>query len=185
MATTSTSYTYKQGHYVGKTREYFYYIDHNGQLFMDDARMKNFTSCFKDKKFLDFFFARVRHNETGRYEDEFPYVSPCGREMNYVRCDDRPIVFTQLEKDQELWHICNSNRTYPFTPTKLCMLPNGRLYHSAPVDNYGLVKSALADELFPRFVFDDDGKPTHFRWRDELVELENELLQFVGSPSRQ
>uniref|UniRef100_A0A0P4VR13 Uncharacterized protein n=1 Tax=Scylla olivacea TaxID=85551 RepID=A0A0P4VR13_SCYOL len=29
-------------------REYFYYIDHQGMLFLDDARMKNFTSCFKD-----------------------------------------------------------------------------------------------------------------------------------------
>jgi len=28
-------------------REYFYYIDHRGQLFLDDARFKNFTSCFK------------------------------------------------------------------------------------------------------------------------------------------
>ena len=47
-----------------KTREYFYYIDHQGQvspyddldmimyaviiqLFLDDARVKNFITCFK------------------------------------------------------------------------------------------------------------------------------------------
>uniref|UniRef100_A0AAA9SL85 Chromosome 14 C8orf82 homolog n=2 Tax=Bos TaxID=9903 RepID=A0AAA9SL85_BOVIN len=30
-----------------RTREYFYYVDHQGQLFLDDSRMKNFTTCFK------------------------------------------------------------------------------------------------------------------------------------------
>ena len=33
---------------------------------------------------------------TGRYEEDFPYVSPCGPETNYVRCDDLPVVFTHL-----------------------------------------------------------------------------------------
>ena len=33
---------------------------------------------------------------TGNYKTDFPYVSPCGREMNYIRCDDLPIVFSQL-----------------------------------------------------------------------------------------
>ena len=52
--------------------------------------------CFIDKKFLEFFFKRVKHNNSGKYEADFPYVSPCGREMNYIRCDDLPTVFTQL-----------------------------------------------------------------------------------------
>jgi hypothetical protein len=30
-------------------REYFFFADHNGQLFLDDARMKNFTSCYKGR----------------------------------------------------------------------------------------------------------------------------------------
>lgn len=66
------------------------------QLFLDDARMKNFTSCFKDKQFLRFFFKRLRFNATQRYRTEFPYVSLCGTERNYVRCDDLPIVFTDV-----------------------------------------------------------------------------------------
>lgn len=49
-----------------------------------------------DKKFLAFFFRRVKLNATGRYEADFPYVSPCGPETNYIRCDDLPIVFTHL-----------------------------------------------------------------------------------------
>uniref|UniRef100_A0A9L0J3E7 Leucine rich repeat containing 24 n=1 Tax=Equus asinus TaxID=9793 RepID=A0A9L0J3E7_EQUAS len=31
-----------------RTREYFYYVDHQGQLFLDDSKMKNFTTCFKE-----------------------------------------------------------------------------------------------------------------------------------------
>ncbi|KAH1177441.1 hypothetical protein KIL84_011143 [Mauremys mutica] len=30
-----------------RAREYFYYIDHQGQLFLDDAKVKNFITCFK------------------------------------------------------------------------------------------------------------------------------------------
>jgi len=44
----SVSVFYEQGQSPQKgIREYFYFIDHQGQLFLDDAKMKNFTSCFK------------------------------------------------------------------------------------------------------------------------------------------
>lgn len=43
--------TYVQGQSPEtRIREYFYYIDHQGMLFLDDVRIKNFTSCFKDGK---------------------------------------------------------------------------------------------------------------------------------------
>ena len=51
---------------------------------------------FIDKKFLAFFFRRVKKNTSGRYAEEFPYISPCGPETNYIRCDDLPVVFTHL-----------------------------------------------------------------------------------------
>ena len=38
----------------------------------------------------------MKPNASGRYESEFPYMAPCGREMNYIRCDDLPIVFSRL-----------------------------------------------------------------------------------------
>ena len=66
------------------------------QLFLDDAKMKNFTSCFKDKHFLKFFFKRLKKNHTGQYQDLFKYISPCGPERNYVRCEDIPIVFNKI-----------------------------------------------------------------------------------------
>jgi len=150
------SISYVQGQTQEKRREYFYYIDHHGQLFLDDARIKNFTSCFKDKEFLAFFFHRLKLNETGNYEEEFPYLSPCGRERNYVRCDDVPIVFTHFlgglgvdemqEKGEEeelrrgaeevqqrptlSWGGADDKLTVAFEPQRICMLPStGRVYH--------------------------------------------------------
>jgi len=49
-----------------------------------------------DKKFLTFFFKRLKKNDTGRYMDDFPFLSICGLERNFVRCDDLPLVFTEV-----------------------------------------------------------------------------------------
>ena len=49
-----------------------------------------------DKAFLAFFFKRLKVNSTGKYSEDFPFVSPCGREMNYIRCYDCPIVFQHI-----------------------------------------------------------------------------------------
>ncbi|XP_064542522.1 UPF0598 protein CG30010 [Drosophila montana] len=181
-----TSYTQGQAP-EPRIREYFYYIDHDGMLFLDDAKMKNFTSCFKEKVFLKFFFSRVRRNESERYQD-FPYISLCGRERNYVRCDDTPIVFTdQLKKDAcEVSDVLTyahggPDLSVPFEPQKLYMHPkSGRVYHPAwsKVGGIGLVRSKLAIELSQNFVFADDGKsPTHFNWNGTQLKLENEWIK--------
>eukprot|EP00056_Hartaetosiga_gracilis_P009452 m.136029 g.136029 ORF g.136029 m.136029 type:complete len:131 (-) comp13130_c0_seq6:4705-5097(-) len=44
---SSTPLEYTQGQLLDKQREYFYFIDHNGFLFLDDTKMKNFTSQLK------------------------------------------------------------------------------------------------------------------------------------------
>ena len=63
-----------------------------------------------DKKFLAFFFRRIKPNTSDRYQEEFPYISPCGPETNYIRCDDLPIVFTHL-LDQD-GHVIEDIFTY-------------------------------------------------------------------------
>jgi hypothetical protein len=65
-------------------------------LFLDDARMKNFTSCFKERHFLRFFFNRLKSNDTGKYDETFAFVSPCGPERNFVHCEDTPFVFNKV-----------------------------------------------------------------------------------------
>uniref|UniRef100_A0A8C6V3C8 Chromosome 8 open reading frame 82 n=1 Tax=Neogobius melanostomus TaxID=47308 RepID=A0A8C6V3C8_9GOBI len=157
-----------------RIREYFYYIDHQGQLFLDDTKVKNFVTCFKDKQFLIFFFSRLRSNQSGRYEEDFPFLSLCGRERNFLRCDDRPVVFT---------HLIQEKLTVPFRPESLHMHPDsGRLYHPCTqrAGGVGLVRSALAIELSPHFVYATDeshsGQPTHFIWSGKQHRLTNELM---------
>ncbi|XP_052755530.1 UPF0598 protein CG30010 isoform X2 [Galleria mellonella] len=178
---------YKQGQEpIPNIREYFYYIDHQGMLFLDDSKMKNFTSCYKEKKFLEFFFKRIKLNTTGRYEVEFPFLSLCGRERNYIRCDDVPIVYTHLINKNEIdfltYGYAGDLLKTPFIPEKIYMLPNtGRVYHPAD-DKYGgigLIRSKLAIELSKHFRFNNsDGiSPTHFYWNNKTYELDNSWFQ--------
>ncbi|XP_038208430.1 UPF0598 protein CG30010 [Zerene cesonia] len=166
-----------------KIREYFYYIDHQGMLFLDDSRMKNFTSCFKEKKFLEFFFKRIRINNTGKYEDEFPYISLCGRERNYIRCDDVPIVFTHIISKEApkmeflTYAYVGESMIFKFMPEKIYMLPEtGRVYHPADekYGGVGLIRSKLAIELSKNFTFEkgDSCPPTHFKWGNRSYELD-------------
>eukprot|EP00128_Syssomonas_multiformis_P000330 Colp12_sorted_trinity150504_noHs@11392 len=136
-------------------RQYFYFVDHHGQLFLDDVKIKNFTSCFKEVKFLDFFYRRLRPNTTKLYEEDFPYISPCGRELNFIRVDDTPIVFLKLIDDNLLY---GGSLTVPFQPDQLHMSSEGRIYHPSPICGpLALVKSALALELEKNFEYGDDG----------------------------
>ncbi|XP_075901817.1 UPF0598 protein C8orf82 homolog [Nelusetta ayraudi] len=171
-----------------RIREYFYYVDHQGQLFLDDTKVKNFVTCFKDKKFLVFFFSRLQSNQTGRYQEAFPFLSLCGRERNFLRCDDRPVVFTHLLQNQEepageLLSYCGGadKLSVPFRPEEIYMHPaSGRVYHpcSQRSGSVGLVRSALAIELSPFFVYAEDSQPaqpTHFLWRGQEHKLTNGL----------
>lgn len=142
--------------------------------------MKNFTSCFKEKKFLRFFFNQLRANNTGRYP-EFPYLSICGRERNFVRCDDCPFVYTHvIQKINHLgYNHAGDLLSLAFEPQKIFMLPEtGRVYHPAPerAGWIGLVRSKLAIEFSKNFVFEngDQKPPTKFKWDGEEYILDND-----------
>ncbi|XP_026856789.1 UPF0598 protein C8orf82 homolog [Electrophorus electricus] len=171
-----------------RIREYFYYIDHQGQLFLDDTKVKNFVTCFKDQQFLVFFFKHLKVNQSGRYQEHFPFLSLCGRERNFLRCDDQPVVFTHLlspeSTHEESLSYCGGGATLTvlFQPESLFMHPvSGRVYHPAPerVGGVGLVRSALAIELSPFFQYSlgevNTTQPTHFLWAGQCHMLTNEL----------
>ncbi|XP_031849393.1 UPF0598 protein CG30010 isoform X2 [Nomia melanderi] len=158
------------------------------KLFLDDARMKNFTSCFKDKKFLAFFFKRLRKNETGRYMEDFPYISLCGPERNFIRCDDLPIVFTKIVQkqnsetgeDEDWFGYAHAEELLmvPFEPEKLYMnIQTGRVYHPAPekAGGVGLVRSKIAIEFSSLFNFEkgEEHCPTHFLWKSKRYSLDS------------
>lgn len=146
--------------------------------------MKNFTSCFKEKKFLRFFFSQLKMNNTNRYTD-FPFLSPCGKERNYVRVDDCPFVFTHvISKDVEgkkqlrlAYNHADDLLTLSFHPEKIFMLPEtGRVYHPAPqkAGSIGLIRSKLAIEFSKYFQFEngDQNPPTHFTFDSILYKLD-------------
>ena len=172
-------------------REYFYFIDHQGMLFLDDAKMKNFTSCYKEQHFLKFFFKRLKKNDSLRYAEDFPYLSLCGKERNFVRCDDIPVVFTEIidqDTDEPLLSYNHGSRflTVPFEPQKICMMPtSGRIYHPGPsrLGNIGLISDKLGIlwTSEQRFIFEngEENPPTQFKWDNATLNLTNELIGFL------
>ena len=139
-----------------------------------------------EKDFLAFFFKRLRPNTTNRYVDDFPYLSLCGRERNFVRCDDLPIVFTHIISSKhngvEKLSYCNGDDllTVDFEPDKISMPQSGRIYHPGPpfVGGVGLIKSSLAVELSKLFDFEngEDNPPTHLHWNGSKYFLNNNIL---------
>lgn len=61
------------------------------------------------------------------------------------------------------------------------MLKNGRLYHKAPFEDYGLVASKTADLLFPLFSFDERGYPVTIRWKGDTFQLSNDIRKQLES----
>ncbi|XP_040575027.1 UPF0598 protein CG30010 [Lepeophtheirus salmonis] len=184
-------YFYEQGQISSSdnVREYFYFIDHQGMLFLDDAKMKNFTSCFKEKHFLSFFFRRIKKNTTGKYlENGFNFISPCGPEINFIRCEDTPIVFTHIVPDDDedllLYNHGNEKLNVSFNPENIYMVPSsGRIYYPTQSKKKfgpaGLIsdKLSIAWNEEERFIFKygDNGPPSHFRWRGTVHKLNKSL----------
>jgi len=144
------------------------------------------TVC-TEKQFLKFLFSQLEANKTGRYRDDFPYISHCGRERNFIRCDDLPVVFTELVSQSDTDSANTYYLTYAggtlsvaFQPDQIVMLPEtGRVYHTGPANGggVGLIKSSLAIELSKFFEFVDGGSvPTHFIWQGQRHQLTKSLL---------
>ena len=118
-------------------REYFYRIDRGGRLFHDNSRLT-------DRGFLEFFFARLRVNDTGLNGD-YAYVSPCGREMNYVHVESLAFVFHELRSGKLYYNF--TGLCVPFVPGQVCSGFAGTLVHPAPGPFWGAFAPALLLEL--------------------------------------
>ena len=157
----------------------------------------NFHYFFLDKQFLKFFFKRLKQNNTTKFKEDFPFISPCGQEMNYIRCDDLPVVFSTIIEDSDTtsespgrltFSGIGDTLTFPFQPEKVCMLPeSGRIYHPGPekVGGAALIKSSLAIELSPCFEYrkgvQENDPPTHFNWKGVCYELDNSMWKCLRS----
>lgn len=77
---------------------------------------KMVATSLKSAKFLDFFWRNLKPNkankpgsEGGRLHPEYPWLSPCGKEMNFVKAADVPIVFHTLTHDGKLIYAATRN----------------------------------------------------------------------------
>lgn len=93
-------------HSSPSSRSYFYDVDIHGQLFLSDAKHRNVATAYRDVRFLDTFFTRIRRNEDLAQEEArearlkgYEFVSECMGEINYVRPDPEgtALVFQALD----------------------------------------------------------------------------------------
>ncbi len=109
-------------------REYFFEIDERGNVLHNGNEID-------DKPFVHTFFTRLKENDTGKHI-EYPYYSPCGYEINFVKVVDTPIVFQRWENDK-LWY--HDTLSVPFLPETLRFSDEGILYHYAKTGGYGRI----------------------------------------------
>jgi hypothetical protein len=133
-----------------KNKKYFYSIDLQGRVFLEEVLPKNIATSLKNTAFLDILFRQLRrvNAEEERFlakcgaAQEYPFVSPCGIEKNFIRPADCPIVFHELKtsairSDEEASQsttkkelIFGGSLMQPFYPSALAISQrSGRLYH--------------------------------------------------------
>ena len=100
---------------MSRFRNYFFFRNpKEGQLFLHDAKVKNFITAFKDPVFLNFFYSRIRpvQGKTDRYE-KFRWVSPCGPETNFIEVDSVPIIWQYMAKNKnDVYELEDSSKTF-------------------------------------------------------------------------
>lgn len=170
----------------------------------EETLPKNIATSIKDEKFLNFFFSRI---QWAREEDinflasissdadhvaEYPFVSLCGKEINFIRPAASPIVFhSLLDNGEYLLH--SGNIRQKFQPSALAISSTtGRLYHKlkSPLTakyrtslpsrpekrmEYGLIRSSVAVQLSDRIL------PGHDERMDESLYFRNDcgFLQLI------
>lgn len=118
------------------SREYYYELDARGVLTLDGVVQD-------DPWFVDFFFRRLAPTANPDYP-EYPFVSRCGEEMNYLRVSDTPIVYTGY-RDGRLEYA--HSLSVAFAPDRLSYSADGVLYHWAPVGERGRLVPHVAVEI--------------------------------------
>ena len=151
-----------------EVRKYFYWVNHYGCLYpLEDAHqaaMPFGPAHLKDKKFLDFFFKRLKATSAeDPLASEWKWLSKCGIEHNYVKASRTPIVFQNLEDD----HLCYAGSLKVKLEPEALALKDGELYHALN-DQYCLVATNVASDLFESF--DENGT---FQWKGKSFKVQD------------
>jgi len=164
----------------GAKRVYFYQVDLRGRLYLDLPSLvrRNDATCLKAESFLDFFFQRIRkcpspseltdlkpvswREPIKLFANEYPYISPCGRELNFVKADDTPIVYRDLIQSTTSpapssgptdYLVYGGTLREAFDPSRLVINETTeRIYYSRPSDSVPLLLHVhLAERLSKNF----------------------------------
>lgn len=140
-----------------KRKNYFYSVDLQGRVFLEEVLPKNIATSLKNEKFLDFFYTHVKRvgrkeravlekigEEWGFHslEEDYPFVSPCGVELNFLRPADTAIVFHSMRESPSggLELVFGGTLAQPFSPRRLFISKKtGRIYHelTTETDDFG------------------------------------------------
>jgi hypothetical protein len=150
-------------------RRYFFFVSQLGHLYpVENAFERPFGPTFlKEKRFLEFFYKRIRRAvvEDGEDTSLWPFLSMCGRELNFVSCAQKtPIVFQSLESD--FLSFAEGSLRIDFRPDALSLSDHGELYHDVLIggkSELGLVASSVAFDLMQEF--ETDSRSGKVSWR--------------------
>ena len=109
-------------------KEYFFEIDERGNVLHNGIEID-------DKPFIHVFFTRLKNNSTGKYTD-YPFYSPAGYEINFVKPIDTPIVYQRWEQGK-LWY--HDTLSVSYDAETLRVSDDGILYHAAKVGEHGRI----------------------------------------------
>lgn len=174
QASTVKSNSFYEKHAIDHAnKKYFYSIDLQGRVFLEETTPKNIATSIKDLSFLNFLFRNLRKSspeqDLNLLEEnvrlDYPYVSLCGKERNYIRPADAVIVFHSLFQNTENGKYSlgyGGSLSQEFHPSQLAISGHtGRLYHELNGSttrlhkeiikrnekHYGLIKSSISVAL--------------------------------------
>ncbi len=136
-------------------RHYFYTLTARGELLHEGI-------AIDDEQFRDIFFGNLQPNKTGLHV-EYPFCSPCGVEMNYLRPEDTPYVFLRFDGER-LYYA--PRRYVRFNPEDLAFA-DGVLYHRAPHNQWGRISATVLSDIATMLV--PWGEWYAIQWNDEQV----------------
>ena len=164
-------------------RIYFYTIDMKGNLYHDDYYNSTLNpyNRLNDANFLDYFFKVLRHNDSDNYSSNYPFVSVCWNELNFVRYTDD--ICSLVFKDILEHHSENLILTYggslrqKFDPSCMALSEKtGRLYHSVSnhkhlVGSYGLLHPSICEFISSNIIEDKESSKYILNWNNVQYEL--------------
>lgn len=118
-------------------REYFYSLNLRGELIHEGI-------ILDDPDFIRLFYKFLKPNDSGKYQQEYPWLSICGKEYMYLYTPDTPAILQRVLGDK-----CEyaPGLQIDFKPENLRFGPNGILYYMIPGQWAIRVSAALTMEL--------------------------------------